>query len=108
MKRQVIYTAQAKQDVKNIYEYILYFLQAPIAAANTYHHIQQAAHSLEEMAERNPLYREDPWHSEGLRFIPVKNYLILYFIEDTTISIVRVLYSRRNISQHLGQYDNKK
>jgi toxin ParE1/3/4 len=46
------------------------------------------------MPERNPLYKEEPWHSQGVRFIPVKNDIVSYTVNtDTdTVSIARIMY----------------
>ena len=67
---KIVYTFQAQQDLKNIYEYIAYSLLVPDTARNMYQQIMQSVRSLEIMPERNPLYKEEPWHSQGVRFIP--------------------------------------
>lgn len=110
MKMNLVYTLQAQQDLKNIYEYIAYSLQAPQAARSISQKLMQAAHSLETMPERNPLYREEPWHSYGLRFLPIKNYLMFYTIdkETDTVSIVRIVYGGMDISRQLeGSMENE-
>ena len=72
MKIKIVYTFQARQDLKNIYEYIANSPHAPDTARNMYRQIIQSARSLESVPERNLLYKEEPWHSQGVRFIPVK------------------------------------
>ena len=72
MKMEIVYTFQAQQDLKNIYEYIAYSLLVPDTARSMYQQIIQSARSLESMPERNPLYKEEPWRSQGVRFVPVK------------------------------------
>lgn len=52
MKMNIVYTFQARQDLKNIYEYIAYSLLAPDAAHSTCEKILQAARSLESMPEK--------------------------------------------------------
>ena len=49
---------------------------------------------------KNPLYKEEPWHSQGVRFIPVKNYIVFYTVNtDTdTVSIARIMYGARDLS----------
>ena len=69
---KIVYTLQAQQDLKDIYEYIAYSLQNPDAARNLYQKIIQSVYSLKSMPERNPLYKEEPWHSRGLRFYQLK------------------------------------
>ena len=105
MKMNIVYTFQAQQDLKNIYEYIAYTLLVPDTAAKMYRKIIQSARSLESMPERNPLYKEEPWHSQGVRFVPVKNYLLFYTInnETHTVSIARILYGGMDISRQLDE-----
>ena len=105
MKMKIVYTFQAQQDLKNIYEYIAYSLLVPDTARSMYQQIIQSARSLEYMPERNPLYQEEPWHSQGVRFIPVKNYLLFYTVnnETHTVSIARILYGGMDINRQLEE-----
>lgn len=105
MKMKIVYTFQAQQDLKNIYEYIAYSLLVPDTARNMSRQIMQSVRSLETMPERNPLYKEEPWHSQGVRFIPVKNYLLFYTVnnETHTVSIVRILYGGMDINHQLEE-----
>ena len=41
-----------------------------------------AIRKLDTMPNRNRLYEEEPWHSRGLRFFPVGNYLVFYKTDD--------------------------
>lgn len=105
MKMSLVYTLRAQQDLKNVYEYIAYSLQSPQVAQSMSNRLMQAAHSLEDMPERNPLYREEPWRSQGVRFLPVKNYLLFYTVnkETNTVSIARILYGGMDISRQLEE-----
>ena len=105
MKMNIVYSHQARQDLKNIYEYIAYSLLVPETAQRMYQRIIESVHSLELMPERNPLYKDEPWHSQGLRFLPVKNYLLLYTVskETNTVAIVRILYGGMDISRQLEE-----
>ncbi len=105
MKMRIVYAFRAQQDLKEIYEYIAYSLRVPDTAQSIYQRIIQSAHSLETMPERNPLYQGEPWHSQGVRFLPVKNYLLLYTVsrEKNTVFIARILYGGRDISRQLEE-----
>lgn len=105
---KIVYTLQAQQDLKNIYEYISYSLLAPDTARSMYQKIIQSARSLESMPERNPLYKDEPWHSQGVRFLPVKNYLLFYVVnkQTSTVSISRILYGGMNVSRQLEETGN--
>ena len=102
---KIVYTLTARQDLHSIYEYISSKLLAPDAARNTTERIMASIRTLEAMPERNPLYKEEPWHSRGVRFIPVRNYLVFYTInnEADTVSIVRIMYGARDISHQLEE-----
>ena len=100
---KVVCSKQAKTDLHEIYEYIAFSLLSPENASNTAKRIMDAARSLETMPERNPLYREEPWKSKGVRFTTARNYMIFYTINaDTeTVSISRIMYGGRDISRQL-------
>lgn len=57
------------------------------------------------MPERNPLYKDEPWHSLGVRFVPAKNYLVFYVVneEADVVSISRIMYGGRDISRQLDE-----
>lgn len=64
-----------------------------------------AARSLEQMPMRYRLYEEEPWHSQGLRFLPVDNYLIFYLPDETNtvVNIIRVMYGGRDAKKQLSE-----
>lgn len=100
-----MYTAGARCDLRDIYEYIAYELLAPEAAAGQTQRIMKEIRVLEEMPMRFRLYGEEPWHSEGLRFFPVDNYLVFYLPDETqnTVNIIRIMYDGRNIRKQLSE-----
>ncbi len=102
---KVEYTFAARQDLHSIYEYIAYTLLAPDAARNTTKRIMTTISALQAMPERNPLYKEEPWHSQGVHFVPVKNYLVFYTInaETETVTILRIMFGGRDISRRLEE-----
>ena len=73
MSWKIEYTKQARQDLRDVYEYIAYSLLSPETAAKQSDRIMKAIRSLEEMPMRCSLYGDEPWHSQGLRFVPVDN-----------------------------------
>ena len=100
-----MYTARAKRDLMDIYEYIAYELLAPETAAGQTQRIMKEIRVLDEMPMRFRLYEEKPWHSEGLRFFPVDNYLVFYLPDETknTVGIVRIMYGGRDIRRQLSE-----
>ena len=61
--------------------------------------------SLESLLERNTLCKEEPWHSQGIRFFLVRNYLVFYTIntENDTVSVARIMYGARYITHQLDE-----
>lgn len=105
MSWDIVYTAVAKRDLRDIYEYIAYELLAPETAAGQTQRIMKGIRALDEMPMRFRLYEEKPWHREGLRFFPVDNYLVFYLPDETknTVSIVRIMYGGRDICRQLSE-----
>ena len=99
----VVYSSEARQDLRDIYEYIAYELLKPDTAAGQTNRIMKAARSLEQMPMRHRLYEEEPWHSQGLRFLPVDNYLIFYLPDETNniVNIIRIMYGGRDVKKQL-------
>ena len=57
------------------------------------------------MPMRYTRYEEEPWHSQGLRFLPVDNYLIFYLSDETTrvVNIIRIMYGGRDVKRQLRE-----
>ena len=102
---KVEYTLTARQDLRDIYEYIAFTLLSPDAARNVADRIMAAARTLEYMPERNPLYKEEPWRSQGVHFIPVRSCLVFYTIsaKTDTVSVARIMYGARDITRQLEE-----
>ena len=102
---KIVYTVKARQDLVDIYHYIAFELLAPGSAQNTTDRIMEAVRNLATMPERNPLFKEEPWHSMGVRFIPVKNYLVFYVVntDDDVVSVSRIMYGGRDIRRQLDE-----
>jgi toxin ParE1/3/4 len=51
------------------------------------------------------LYKDEPWTSKGVRFIPVNNYVVLYLPDEEKqiVNVVRIMYGGRNISNQLEE-----
>ena len=101
----VVYSSEARQDLRDIYEYIAYELLEPDTAAGQTNRIMKAARSLEQMPMRHRLYEEEPWHSQGLRFLPVDNYLIFYLPDETNniVNIICIMYGGRDVKRQLSE-----
>ena len=67
-----------------------------------------AIRKLDTMPNRTRLYEEEPWHSRGLRFFPVDNYLVFYKTDDETetVYVVRIMYGGRDVHKQLSQTED--
>lgn len=107
MSWTVEYTNQAREDIKAIYEYIAFELLVTDIATAQIQRIFKMVRELDEMPMRFKLYEDEPWRSQGLRVVPVDNYLIFYLPkeETATVSIVRIIYSGRNMNKQLQKIE---
>ena len=97
MSSGVIYSARARQDLRNIYEYISYDLLVPETATRQTRRIMKEIRSLDEMPMRHRLYDDEPWHSQGVRFFPVDNYLVFYLPDETKNTVYIVKSDRSHV-----------
>lgn len=97
---------QADNDLRNIYEYIAFELQSPENASGQLDRLEKNILSLAQLPERFRAYDKEPWHSRGLRIMPVDNYCVLYIPdkEKAVVTIIRVMYGGRDIETQLDKY----
>ena len=102
----VVTSIQAEEDLRGIFEYITFELLSPENAEKQLERLEKQILSLDEMPERFPRYGKEPWHSRGLRFVAVDNYILFYLtdVEEQVVTILRVMYSGRNIEEQLSVY----
>jgi toxin ParE1/3/4 len=100
---KVEYAEHARLDLRDIYGYIAETLLEPETARKQTSRIMEAVDSLDYMPMRFRLYYNEPWRSYGLRVMPVDNYAVLYLPNDAvhTVTVIRVVYSRRDIDREL-------
>ena len=103
MHWKIEFTSQARQDLRNILDYITFDLQEPQIAVNLVRTITEEILSLDQIPMRYRLYDEEPWRTQGLRYFPVKGYLIFYRPDavQEAVHIVRIIYGGRDISRQL-------
>lgn len=108
MRYSIIYTKEAEQDLVDIFEYIAINLLVLETAKKQTKRIMHTIEGLSEMPQRHKLFEDEPWHSKGIRILPVDNYLVFYLIMEVrnTVAIVRIMYSGRYIDQQLTTTKN--
>ena len=107
MKYKVRIIKSAQNDMLEVYRYIANDLQNPTAATNRITLIDEKIQSLKENPSRLPPVRDSYLASKGFRLILVKSHLIFYIIREEikTVSIMRVLYARRDWARILKASD---
>ena len=93
-------TEKAKNDLNDIFSYIAFQIPQLNSLQNAEQQIlrlEKGIYSLDELPSRFPLYAEEPWHSMGMRVMPIDNYIVFYRIEKEAVYIYRILYKRRNV-----------
>lgn len=103
---EVITTEQADFDLRGIYEYIAFELLSPDNAAGQLDRLEEHIIGLEEFPEKFRPYEKEPWHSRGLRVMPVDNYLVFYIPdkEAMIVTVIRVMYSGREVYTQLKDH----
>ena len=107
MNWKISYTQKALEDLDGIYEYISKVLIEPVIAKRLVTLIMKEIRGLESLPMRHHLFDEEPLKSQGLRIMPVKNYLVAYIPKEVenTVYIIRIMYGGRDISKQLNDMD---
>ena len=100
---EVELSEQADSDLRGIFEYIAFELQAPENASGQLDRLEEQILSLDIMPERYRKYEKEPWKSRVLRVLPIDNYVIFYIPDSNkkVVTILRVLYAGRDIDNQL-------
>lgn len=95
MSYKINITDNAAADLYQIYDYIEKVLFAPKAAENLYNDIMDMIKSLGEMPERYREYDAERFSGKNLRFVNVKNYDILYTVNNQAkqVDVVMIAYA---------------
>lgn len=107
MEYHVKITTQAKEQLREIRDYIVHELLAPEAAKNMLMLLGAEMASLANMPKRIKLVDEEPWRSEGVRVKAVKNYLVYFWINEPEmiVQVFAVIYAKRDQIKILSQLD---
>lgn len=98
MVYRVIYTQKALADLDAVADYIKLKLCNFSAAECIVENFFYEGDSLTNFPTRYPLCKDSLLHTWGIRFVPVKNYLLFYIVreDEQKVYVIRFLYSKRN------------
>ena len=71
-------TKQAQEQLHDITHYIASDLKAPDASLNLLNFLENSIMSLNHFPQRIALINEEPWRSNKIRRMPIKNFLIYF------------------------------
>lgn len=100
-------TAFAQKQMQEVVRYIAVELQSPEAAFRHLDTLEAAAASLERLPNRIALTEEEPWRSQGVHKMPVKSFLMYFWIDEAAkcVQIMAVIYAKRDQAQQLWNID---
>ena len=101
---EVKISKQAEHQLKEIFQYISYTLQAPGTAEKMLDLLEREILSISSFPNRIPLTQDEPWHSQGIHKMVVKNYLVYFWVDENnqTVHIIAVVYGHRDQKQLLA------
>ena len=100
-------TTQAEEQLQAIVKYIACELKVPKAALHLLDEIERSISSLSQFPQRVALTEEEPWRSAGIHKMPVKNFLVYFWIdeENRKVQVTAIIYGRRDQIKQLSQMD---
>ncbi|MGB4406963.1 MAG: type II toxin-antitoxin system RelE/ParE family toxin [Sphaerochaeta sp.] len=99
---EVQWSSLAKEDLIYAITYISDVLKAPFTAEKLLVDIEKEAAVLSENPYLFPLSHDEHIAHRGIRHVMVKNYILFYTVKEDAITIIRMLYARRDWMQLLG------
>ena len=96
---EIKYLPSFQQELNAIIDYIIYTLEAPMAALNLLDKLEESINKLKVFPLAHRLYRPIKPIQTEYRVLTVKNYLVFYIVLEETIEIHRIIYKKRNLSQ---------
>lgn len=100
-------TTQAEEQLRGIVTYISTGLNAPKAARRLLEEMERSILSLSRFPQRVALTEEEPWKQSGIHKMPVKNFLIYYWIDEQSskVYVTAVICGRRDQLKQLSQME---
>jgi plasmid stabilization system protein ParE len=99
----------AEEDILSTVRYIANALKNSIAANNLLDEIEEHEKILEDTPGIYPFVHDEYLTGRGLKYVPIKNYLLFYTIDEKNkiVNIIRFLYRRRDWKNILRNDENE-
>ncbi len=97
MNYKVKLTNYAIEQMSDIVSYISKTLRSPENARSWSAYVKKGIATLSLMPERLPLIQEEPWRSEGVRRLVIKNFLVYFWIDELQqiVWVIGIIYGKR-------------
>ena len=98
MEYSINLTAQAILQIQNTISYISNVLLAPETAIKWADYLEKEISKLSNMPSRFSKLEDEPWFSRGFRKMPIKNFIVYYYIDEINkiVWITAVIYGKRD------------
>ena len=98
-------TRQAEEQLKEIRNYIAEELKVPDTAKDWLRGMSEKIKLLDHSPSRVKLVDDEPWRSEGIRRMPVKNFYVYFWIDEGNkiVQVIGVVYQKREQKRQLKQ-----
>lgn len=97
----------AEEQLREITDYIRFTLQAPDTAMKMLDILAEEIFSLNQFPNRVLLTDEEPWRSQGIRKLLVKNFLVYFWVDEEAkkVQVIGIVYARRDQRHQLSNLD---
>jgi len=96
MKNNLYYSVRSRQDLNEIWDYIVTELQNPTAAERVVNGIMDIVDQLEDFAEIGAPLSSITDVDNDYRFLVSSSYLVFYRTSGRDVYVDRILYGRRD------------
>jgi toxin ParE1/3/4 len=103
MGYKIRFTNDARQDLRDIYEYIALNLTAEKAAGNLMAEIEKSVMNLADFPCSSPFLSDDRLRQLGYRKLIIKKYIAVYAVDEKskTVNILRFFYGPSDYMKYL-------
>jgi len=96
MKNKIHIAPEARRDLDEIYDYILFDLGNPSAAGNTIDQVLDSIDRLADFPRAGALLSSIANVENNYRFLVTGNYMTFYRVMGENVFVDRILYGRRD------------
>ena len=96
MKKLLVFTPDAIEDLEEIKDYISLVLKNPVSANKIVNGILDEIERLSESPELGVFFVSKVGFPTDLRYLVVEKYIVVYRNEEDRVSVIHVFYGKRN------------